>query len=149
MLPSENTNQAITESYSKPKRGRPKGTGKTFTDKWIAARGLHPATAAEILAWHDERSLWRRLLSSEDDSILLRTLVFLTEMRDGKASQKLAITQQTLNITIDDLDRARAIVSELRSQSLVGTSPSNQLATNSNDNSIMVQSDEGGGTVVG
>jgi len=85
-------------------------------DKWVAARGLKPATAAEILDRADERRIWRRLLNSEDETIVLRAVTYLTDRRDGRASQQINITQNNIQLTAEETERARAVVRELRRQ---------------------------------
>src|SRR5713101_5295192 len=66
--------------------GRRRGAGRRprDVDKWIAARGLKPAGAAEILERADERRIWYRLLHSDDESVVLRAVVYLTDRRDGR-----------------------------------------------------------------
>ena len=95
--------------------GRRPGAGRRprDLDKWIAARGLKPATAAEILERGDERAIWYRLLHSPDDGIVLRAVTYLTDRRDGRAAQQINVTSQSLTITADDVAKARAIVREL------------------------------------
>ena len=44
--------------------------------------------AEQILGNVDELSLWRGLLSSEDEKIKLEALKYLTDRRDGKAPRK-------------------------------------------------------------
>jgi hypothetical protein len=83
-------------------------------DRWIAARGLSPATAAELLERADERRIWYRLLNSEDEAIVLRTITYLTDRRDGRAAQQINVTQFGVTITADEVAQARAIVRELR-----------------------------------
>jgi predicted transcriptional regulator len=83
-------------------------------DKWFSARGLKPATAAEILERADERRIWYRLLHSEDEAIALRTVMYLTDRRDGRAAQQINVTSLGLTVSADDVAEARAIVRELR-----------------------------------
>jgi hypothetical protein len=82
-------------------------------DKWIAARGLKPATAAEILERADERRIWYRLLHSEDEGIVLRTITYLTDRRDGRPTQQLNVTSLSVQFTPEEIARARAVVREL------------------------------------
>jgi hypothetical protein len=104
--------------------GKRRGAGRRPRDleKWIAARGLKPATAAEILERADERRIWYRLLNSEDEAIALRALMYLTDRRDGRASQQINITGAVAHFAPEQIDRARAIVREL-----VGGSPQQPL----------------------
>lgn len=96
--------------------GKRPGAGRRPRDaeKWIKARGLSPATAAELLGRANERRIWYELLNSADDSVRLRAITYLTDRRDGKAAQQINLTHTTLQPTRDDVDRARAIVREIR-----------------------------------
>jgi hypothetical protein len=95
--------------------GRRPGAGRRPRDveKWIAARGLKPATAAEILERADERRIWYRLLNSEDEGVVLRTITYLTDRRDGRAAQQINITGAVAHFTPAEIERARAVVREL------------------------------------
>lgn len=107
------------EIQRKSKGGARIGAGRPKQDieLWLAARGVHPATAMEILAQSDERRKWYRLLNSADDSIVLRTLMYLTDRRDGKPAQQINVTSQSINLSVTDLEKARAIVAEIRGES--------------------------------
>lgn len=102
----------MTDSKSRRGGARP-GAGRK-PRKSAAARGITPATAAEILERKGERSIWYRLLDSPDDSIVLRAMVYLTDRRDGRPAQQVNITSRTLTLTPSDLEKARAVVRELR-----------------------------------
>jgi hypothetical protein len=107
-----------TEQRQSPHRGwggRRRGAGRRprEIDRWIAARGLKPATAAEILERADERRLWYRLLNSEDDGIVLRTITYLTDRRDGRPAQQINVTSFGLQVTTDEVAEARRVVQEL------------------------------------
>jgi hypothetical protein len=95
--------------------GRRRGAGRRprDVDKWIAARGLRPATAAEILERADERAIWYRLLHSDDDAIVLRAVTYLTDRRDGRSAQQINVTQFGVTVSADEISKARAIVREL------------------------------------
>ena len=80
----------------------------------MRARGLKPATAAEILERADERRIWHRLLNSDDDAIVLRTAMYLTDRRDGRPAQQINVTSLGISVTADEVAQARAIVRELR-----------------------------------
>jgi hypothetical protein len=82
-------------------------------DKWIAARGLKPASAAEILDRADERRIWHRLLHSEDENVVLRTIMYLTDRRDGRSAQQINITQVGFQFSAEDIAKARAVVREI------------------------------------
>jgi len=97
--------------------GSRQGAGRKRLDlneRWFAARGIKPLHAAEILSHvADERALWQRVLSSEDDNVVLRALQFLVSMRDGKPAQQINVTSMTVSYTADEIARARAVVREL------------------------------------
>jgi len=113
--------ETASESTFQPSSGRPrwggrrKGAGRRPRDveKWIVARGLNPATAAEILERADERRIWYRLLHSSDDAIVLRAISYLTDRRDGRATQQINVTSLGVTVSADDISKARAIVREL------------------------------------
>lgn len=48
--------------------------------------------AEDILASVDEKSLWKSLLRDEDSRIKLDALRYLTDRRDGKAAQSVAVS---------------------------------------------------------
>lgn len=114
--------ETTTESRQETPQGRPGWGGKRpgagrrprDVEKWIAARGLKPATAAEILERAEERSIWYRLLHSEDENIVLRTITYLTDRRDGRPAQQINVTGGVMHLTPEDIERARAVVRELR-----------------------------------
>jgi hypothetical protein len=95
--------------------GKRPGAGRRprDVDKWIAARGLKPPTAAEILDRADERRIWYRLLHSEDEGIVLRAITYLTDRRDGRATQQINVTGGMVHFTPEEIARARAVVREL------------------------------------
>jgi hypothetical protein len=94
--------------------GRRRGAGRRprDVDKWIAARGLKPASAAEILE-RAERRIWYRLLHSDDDGIVLRTITYLTDRRDGRAAQQINVTQIGFQFSTEEIARVRGLVREL------------------------------------
>ena len=95
--------------------GKRRGAGRRPRDiaKWIAARGLKPASAAEILDRADERRIWYRLLHSEDENVVLRTIIYLTDRRDGRSAQQINITQIGVQFSLEEIARARAVIREL------------------------------------
>jgi hypothetical protein len=93
---------------SRPSAGRP----RKDMAQYLAAR-VNPMTAAAILAIADERGKWMRLLRTDDDRVLLATMTFLTQMRDGKPAQRIDVTSQNITITADSVEKARAIVREV------------------------------------
>jgi len=95
--------------------GKRPGAGRRPRDveRWIAARGLKPATAAEILERADERRIWYRLLHSEDEGIVLRTITYLTDRRDGRPAQQINVTGGVMHFTPEEIERARGVVREL------------------------------------
>lgn len=113
--------ETIQAMERKPRGGARLGSGrKRVTDEqraiWFKEHGLEPVTASEILAMAGERKLWYRMLSSPDDSIVLRGLMYLTDRRDGKPAQQINVTSQNITIAASDLERARAIVAEIRGE---------------------------------
>jgi hypothetical protein len=85
-------------------------------EKWMQARGLKPASAAEILDRADERRIWYRLLNSEDENVVLRAVVYLTDRRDGRPAPQINVTQVGINISAEDIARTRAVVREIQGQ---------------------------------
>ena len=85
-------------------------------DRWIAARGLKPATAAELLERADERRIWYRLLHSKDETVVLRALTYLTDKRDGRAAQQIKVTTVGVTVSAEQIERARSLVRELNCQ---------------------------------
>ena|SRR5215472_3015892 len=115
------TESTVTQPSAHPRwGGRRSGSGRRPRDveKWIAARGLKPATAAEILERADERAIWYRLLHSTDDSIVLRAVQYLTDRRDGRAAQQINVTSLGVTVSADEVAKARAVIREL-----VGSAP--------------------------
>jgi hypothetical protein len=113
--------ETATESREQPQQVHPGWGGKRVgagrrprdVEKWIAARGLKPATAAEILERADERRIWYRLLHSDDENIVLRTITYLTDRRDGRSAQQINITSLGLQLSPEDISRARDVAREL------------------------------------
>ena len=95
--------------------GKRPGAGRRprDADKWIRARGLSPATAAEILDRSDERRIWYRLLNSDDEGVVLRAITYLTDRRDGRPAQQINITGAVAHVTPEEIERARAVVREI------------------------------------
>jgi hypothetical protein len=113
--------ETATESREQPQAhrsgwgGRRRGAGRRprDLDRWIAARGLKPATAAEILERADERAIWYRLLHSEDEAIVLRTITYLTDRREGRPAQQINVTSLGVQVSASDIAQAKAVVREL------------------------------------
>lgn len=95
--------------------GKRRGAGRRprELDKWIKARGLKPATAAEILERADERAIWYRLLRSEDEGIVLRAVTYLTDRRDGRPAQQINVTSINVQYSAEEIARARQVAREL------------------------------------
>lgn|SRR5262249_10763349 len=103
------------ESTGRGWGGRRPGAGRRprQAERWMAARGISPATAAELLERADERRIWYRLLNSEDDGIVLRTITYLTDRRDGRPAQQINITSAHVTFTPEEIERAPAVVREI------------------------------------
>lgn len=134
----------------KQRGGRREGAGRKPLDvnaRYLAARGISPLKAAEILAQvADERALWRKVLSTNDDRVLLQALMFLVSMRDGRPAQQINVSSIGVHITADEVAKAREIVREL----MAGHSPSLRPQTNSESSNVtsghplMLSDGEGG-----
>lgn len=61
----------------------------------------------------DERRIWYRLLTSDDDRFVLDAMKFLVPMRDGRPAQQINVTQVGVAITPDEIAKARQIVREV------------------------------------
>jgi hypothetical protein len=121
--PAESREQP--QSYRSGWGGKRRGAGRRprDLDRWIAARGLKPATAAEILERADERAIWYKLLHSEDEAIVLRTIMYLTDRREGRPAQQINVTSLGVTINADEIAQARAIVREITSPNLASVLP--------------------------
>lgn len=96
--------------------GRPSVGSDKFRDnkrKWLIGRGVAPATAAEILEVHNERAIWQRILKCKDMRVQLDAIKFLTMMRDGKPAQRISVTSTNINLTAEEISRAKVIVGEI------------------------------------
>jgi hypothetical protein len=95
--------------------GRRAGAGRRprDVDRWMRARGLKPAGAAEILERADERRIWHRLLRSQDDRIVLDAMKFLVSMRDGRPAQQINVTSMSVSVTAQEIAEARTVAQEL------------------------------------
>jgi hypothetical protein len=81
-------------------------------------------------------------LNSTDDAIVLKALMFLVSMRDGRPAQSIQVTSQSINITADSLQKAKDIIAEIRgTPSLGGHVDSKQMANG--DSSLMLSGVEG------
>ena len=112
----ETTESSGQEQVSHPNwGGKRSGAGRRPRDveRWIKARGLKPASAAEILERADERAIWYRLLHSEDEAIVLRTITYLTDRRDGRPAQQINVTSVNVQYSAEEVARARQVVREL------------------------------------
>ena len=101
------------------KGGRREGAGRKpmqpiERERWLRARGINPLHASEILAHVvDERRLWQRVMASKDERVVLQALMFLVKMRDGAPAQQINLTSQSITVSVDDIEKARAIVREM------------------------------------
>jgi len=112
----ENNQVQIVSNHGGSRRGSGR---KRFglDDKWLKARGISPLSAAEVMSWHGEQKGWNRLLNSQDDRVFLQAWMFLVQMRDGRPAQQINMTSTSISLSASDLERARAIVAEIRSSS--------------------------------
>lgn len=148
---------------ARPGAGRPAGAidgtvplrkVRNDMERLERAGAIKPLIAHEILQHiADEYGIWKRLLYSEDDGIVLKAMMFLVQMRDGRPAQQINVTSQSLTFNVSDIDKARAIVREIRGESIpnlgMGEPPASQVptggpVTNSETGSIMLSGDEGG-----
>lgn len=111
----EMTSRAEADEQHPGWGGKRPGAGRRprNVDRWIKARGLSPATAAELLERADERRIWYRLLNSEDESVVLRAITYLTDRRDGRPAQQINIVGAVAHVTAEEIERARCVVREL------------------------------------
>lgn len=167
----ETSSSVSVASITKHAGGRPKGTKnkRTFTERWMAARGISPLTASEVLAaLGGELRYFKRALESEDDRVMLQALVFLVSMRDGKPAQQINVRSTSVVLNASDLEKARAIIAEIRRDAngiqdapqtasplqgnvqrvLEGDTGGIQRVYNSSQSETMLLEDEGGKGVV-
>ena len=113
----ETTVQSTETGQQRPSGwgGKRRGAGRRprDIDRWIKARGLKPASAAEILERADERAIWYKLLHSDDEAIVLRTITYLTDRRDGRPAQQINVTSVNVQYSDEEIARARQVVREL------------------------------------
>ena len=124
--------------------GARRGAGRKHSERWLEARGLAPMTASEVIALHGERRMWHRLLNSDDDRIVLQAWLALVSWRDGKPAQRINITSTNLTLNASELDKARAIVAEIRSNLNLGTPSNIEVTSAPAAASLMLSGDEGG-----
>jgi hypothetical protein len=70
--------------------GKRPGAGRK--PNYLKRLGIKAITAAEILAHHNEPELWAGLLRHKSPDIRLRTIQYLTDRRDGKPKQAVAVS---------------------------------------------------------
>lgn len=78
--------------------GKRPGAGRK--PNYLKRLGIKAITAAEILAHFSEIDLWRGLLNHKSAAIRLQTLQYLTDRRDGKPKQAVAISGAFLHATV-------------------------------------------------
>lgn len=103
--------------------GKRQGAGRKaeaishYRERFFRSRGVGPLMAKEILASiEDERKVWKRLLNSQDDRVVLQAMLNLMWMRDGKPAQQINVTSANINLNAADIAQARAIVAEIRGE---------------------------------
>jgi len=87
---------------------------------YLKKLGIAPIRAAELLAHVDEVKIWSALLNDKSSDVRLRALQFLSDKRDGKAVQALAVQGHMLhgdardykNLTPAELDAKIAQITE-------------------------------------
>ena len=97
--------------------GRRKGSGRKPLDldaRFVAAReGLTPLAARTILATVvNEREVWRKIFSSDDERVLLAAMTFLLQMRDGRPAQQINVSSVGIHFSADEIARTKAIARE-------------------------------------
>jgi len=96
------------------KRGRPLGSTKAYARAMVwQSKGVGPLKANDVLLMAGERKQWARVFDCPDERVILQALIFLTAMRDGKPAQQINVTSMSVNISADDISKARAIAREL------------------------------------
>lgn len=50
-------------------------------------KAVSKRTSVELLSQMDEVAIWKALLTCGDERIILKTMIYLTDRRDGKAVQ--------------------------------------------------------------
>lgn len=139
------------QTIETPKRGGKRdGAGRKGLSYWIRkdprylrARGIDPLYAAEVLSHVvDESRIWKRILSTEDDRVLLDAMKFLVSMRDGRPAQQINVTSKSITMNLTDLERAKAIIAEIRAEAnpIIGQLPA---APDSSGADIMLSGDDG------
>lgn len=107
---------------------------------------LDKVSAAQVLSLFDERKLWGRLLSSEDDRVVLDAVKFLVVMRDGKPVQQINVSSVNVSVTAEDIAKARAIAQSLgQRQALCDAKPAPEAEVSKHLLSgIRLEGDDGG-----
>jgi hypothetical protein len=83
------------EGDPRTRGGKRPGAGRK--PNYLKRLGIKAITAAEILAHFSEIDLWRGLLNHKSAAIRLQTLQYLTDRRDGKPKQAVAVSGELLH----------------------------------------------------
>jgi hypothetical protein len=133
--------------------GARQGAGRkrmNYDARTLSARfaGYTPMHAGVILSQCcDERKVWTRILTSEDDRCVLAAMQFLVSMRDGRPAQQINLTSFNLSVSAEDIASARAIVRELRGEHSPVVLPRRESESQSEEMAkapLMLSGDEGG-----
>ena len=83
--------QILEGNQTKQRGGRRPGAGRKVKRIQSLVKRCDRATAAMILAVVDEQSKWQQFIESKDERIALDAMKFLTQMRDGRPKQQVAV----------------------------------------------------------
>jgi hypothetical protein len=129
--------------------GKRPGAGRK--PNYLKRLGIKAITAAEILAHHNEPELWAGLLRHKSAAIRLQTLQYLTDRRDGKPKQAVAVSGELLHAHTIYRDPRLAGLSDEELQALNALSrklalpspdgPQNQLESTIAVEAVEVESD--------
>ncbi len=111
---SEETRAVAQWGGKRPGAGRKRGRGRVNNYvRQLLDSPLPKMRSHNVLDLVNEAELWARLLTSEDERVAMSSLMYLTDRRDGKPTQNIQVASLNLNVTPEQLDRARAIAREI------------------------------------
>lgn len=101
----------------RPGAGRKPGAqGPSATKMYVRQlldRPLPNVRAHNVLDLVNEAQLWARLLGSDDERVVMNSLMYLTDRRDGKPTQNINMQSINVNISAEQIARARQLASEI------------------------------------